>query len=103
MSAKIAILNIERFIRAMGLPGILMCLLAALGTLLSIRNPVVLILAFWAGTYIGPFLLILCYYNRYRSPIEPLLILLATFAIWRVIQIGRRIVGGRVGIEAKTA
>ena len=103
MSANIAILNIERFIRAMGLPGILIFLLAALGTLLSIRNPVVLILAFWAGTYIGPFLLILCYYNRYRSPIEPLLILLATFAIWRVIQIGRRIVGGRVGIEAKTA
>ena len=103
MSAQIAIRNMEAFIRTMGLPGILVCLFAAIGGLLSIKTPPVLMLALWAGAYIGPFFLIICNYNRYRSPIEPLLILLATFAIWRLIQIGRRIGVGRVGIEPTTA
>jgi hypothetical protein len=30
------------------------------------------------------FLLAICYYGRYRSPVEPLLVVLAVFAVWRV-------------------
>lgn len=88
LSTKIAIMNMETFIRAMGFRGILVCMLAALGGLLCIRTPIVLTLALWAGSYIGPFLLIICYYDRYRAPIEPLLVVLASFAVWRVLEIG---------------
>jgi hypothetical protein len=91
MSAKIALWNEKSFVLAMGFTGIFVCLFAALGALLSIRTPLVLILAVWAGTYIGPFLMIVCYYSRYRAPIEPLLILLMLFAFWRLFRIGRHV------------
>jgi len=83
LSAKLAITKIKVFIRIMGPFGVLVCLLAALGGLLAIRTPAALTLALWVGTYVGPFFLIICYYDRYRAPIEPLLVVLAAFAICR--------------------
>jgi hypothetical protein len=86
LSAQLAIANIEVFVRLIGgSMGVLVCLLAALGGVLGIRKPAVLILALWVGTFVGPFLLAICYYARYRAPVEPLLVVLAVFAVWRVV------------------
>lgn len=85
LSARVAIANTEAFVRLVGGSlGVLVCLLAALGGVLGIRKPGVLILALWVGAFVGPFLIALCYYGRYRSPIEPILAVLAVFAVWRV-------------------
>jgi hypothetical protein len=85
LSAQLAIANLEVFVRLLGGSlGVLMCLLAALGGVLGIRKPAVLIIALWVGSFVGPFLLAVCYYGRYRSPVEPLLVVLAVFAVWRV-------------------
>jgi hypothetical protein len=90
LSAQLAITKIEVFIRIMGSFGVLVCLLAALGGFLAFKTPTVLTLALWIGSYVGPFLIVICYYDRYRAPIEPLLVVLAAFAVWRVIEIGSR-------------
>ena len=65
----------------------MVCLLAALGGFLAIRTSAVQILALWVGSYVGPYMLIISYHTRYRSPIEPLLVVLAVFAVWRMIGI----------------
>jgi Dolichyl-phosphate-mannose-protein mannosyltransferase len=91
LTAQLAIANIEVFVRLTGGGGsfaVLVSLLAALGGVLGIRKPAILILALWVGTFVGPFLLAICYYGRYRTPIEPLLVVLAVFAVWRVLVSG---------------
>ena len=85
LSAQLAITKIEVFVRVMGSFGTMVCLLAALGGFLAIRTPAIQILALWVGSYVGPFLLVICYYDRYRAPIEPLLVVFAVFAVWRMI------------------
>jgi hypothetical protein len=91
LSYKLAKAKIEVFARLIaGSFGWRVCLFAALGGLLAIGKPAALILALWVGTYVGPFLLVVCYYDRYRAPIEPLLVVLAVFAVWRVFEIGSR-------------
>jgi hypothetical protein len=88
LSVRLAIANIEVFVRLIsGFFWVQVCLLAALGGVLGIRKPAVLILALWIGTFVGPFLVAICYYGRYRSPIEPLLVVLAVFAVWRVYEL----------------
>ena len=85
LSAQLAIANIEVFVRLIGGSfGMLVCLLAALGGVLGIRKPAVLFIALWVGVFVGPFLLAICYYGRYRAPVEPLLVVLAVFAVWRM-------------------
>jgi 4-amino-4-deoxy-L-arabinose transferase-like glycosyltransferase len=95
LSAQLAIAKIEVFIRTgrafYGLGALLaggVCLLAALGGLLAIRNPAVLTLAVWVGAYVGPFLLITPYFYRYRAPIEPLLVVLAAYTVCRMLKMG---------------
>jgi 4-amino-4-deoxy-L-arabinose transferase-like glycosyltransferase len=85
LSAQLAITKIEVFVRLMGSFGTIVCLLAALGGFLAIRTPAVQILALWVGSYVGPYILIICYHSRYRAPIEPLLVVLAVSAVWRMI------------------
>jgi hypothetical protein len=97
LCARLAIAKIEVFIRtgeafyhlgALLAGGV--CLLAVLGGVLAFRTPAVLALALWAGSYVGPFLLITPYFYRYRAPIEPVLVVLASFAVYRVIGIANR-------------
>ena len=90
LAAQLAIAKLEAFVRILGSFGMLVCLLAALGGILAIRTPAALILALWIGAYVGPFLLVVCYNERYRAPTEPLLVVLAVFAVWRVFEIGSR-------------
>jgi hypothetical protein len=97
LGGNLAMANLEVFVRLIGgTLGMAVCLLAALGGVLGIRRPAVLILALWVGAFVGPFLLATCYYGRYRAPIEPLLAALAVFAVWRLLEIGSGMLhGGR--------
>jgi len=103
LSSKLAVAKMEVFARLIaGSFGMRVCLFAALGGLLAIGRPAALILALWVGTYVGPFLLVVCYYPRYRVPVEPLLVVLAVFAVWRMLEIGSRwlrIGGPRFGAQ----
>jgi hypothetical protein len=89
LSMQLAAAKVEVFVRAMGGRGVLVFAFAILGGALSIRHAPVMILALWVATYIAPFTLIICYFNRYRAPIEPLLVILALFAAHRVATLSR--------------
>jgi hypothetical protein len=85
ISIQLAIAKIELFVRAMGWFGTGIIFWAIVGVIITLRNPAVSTIGFWVASYVGPFLLVICYYNRYRAPIEPLLTLLAVFAIIWII------------------
>jgi len=93
VSAQLALAKLEVFVRIMGIFGVLVCLLAAIGGTLATQTPAVLTLAVWVGSFVGPFLLVICYWPRYRAPIQPILVVLAVFAIWRLGAIGGRRLG----------
>lgn len=81
ISIQLAIAKIELFARTMGRIGMLIMLLAIIGALITLKNPAVSTISLWLCFYIGPFILVIPYFTRYRATIEPLLILLAVFAI----------------------
>ena len=81
ISMQLAIAKFEVFVRVMGQFGVLIILLSIIGILVTLKNPAVSTVSLWVGSYIGPFFLIISYYERYRAPIEPLLTLFAVFAI----------------------
>lgn len=78
---KLAAANLEVLIRRMGLPGIAMVGLAILGALLWWRNVFSSTIALWAGSFAAPYAIIICYFPRYRLPIEPLLVFLSVLAL----------------------
>jgi len=82
VSMQLAIAKIEVFVRVMGWYGVVIMFLAIIGVLVNLKNPVVTTLGLWAGSYIGPFSIFICYFDKYRAPIEPLLTLLAVYAIY---------------------
>lgn len=89
LSLQMAIVKLKLFLRISDSAlGILLGLLAAAGGLLAARTPSALILALWAGVFVGPFLIITPFFYRYRAPIEPILAVLAVFAVCKVIEFG---------------
>lgn len=80
---KLSALKLEAFVRIMGRTGIIICVFAALGALIAFvrRDYIALIFTSWVAAYVMPFLIIICYFPRYRFPIEPLMMLLATIPI----------------------
>lgn len=91
LSLQLAIAKFKLFLRILGGSfGIMICLLAAAGGLLAIKTPAVLTLALWVATFVGPFLIVAPFFYRYRAPIEPILVVLAVFAAWKVLGIGFR-------------
>ena len=89
LSMQLAAAKIEVFVRAMDGRGVLVFAFAVLGGALSIRHAPVMILALWVAMYIAPFTLIICYFNRYRAPIEPLLVIISLFALHRLTTLSR--------------
>jgi len=81
LSMKLAIAKMEVFVRSMGVPGVCTFLLAMFAGLLALKNAVAMTLVLMVGSYAGPFLLVVCYFGRYRAPIEPLVVVLAAFTI----------------------
>jgi 4-amino-4-deoxy-L-arabinose transferase-like glycosyltransferase len=94
LSAQLSIAKLKVFIRSHGKLGITIFILAAIGGLFAVKCPSAMILALWTASYIGPFLLIVCYYGRYRAPVEPLLSVLAVFAAWGVLNRFSRTIEG---------
>jgi hypothetical protein len=91
LSLQLALAKLKLFVRISNTSiGTIVCLLAAAGGLLALRTPAALGLTLWTATYVGPFLIIAPFFYRYRAPIEPILALLAVFAGWKAVQIGRR-------------
>ena len=91
LSLQLAIAKVMLFLRiSEGSFGMVLCLLAAAGGLMAIKTPAALTLALWVATFVGPFLIITPFFYRYRAPIEPILAVLAIFALWKILEIGIR-------------
>ena len=75
--------KLERFVEVLRLPGIIVFVLAVIGGLLTIakRNAAAMILAGWVATFVAPFTVIICYFPRYRFPIEPILAVLCALSL----------------------
>jgi hypothetical protein len=85
LGARLALAKLEAFVRIMGPLGILVCLLAALGGLVRARTPAVTVLVIWVVAFVIPYLVAVTYYARYRSPIEPILAVLAGLGVWSAV------------------
>jgi len=81
LSMELAIAKMEVFVRSLGVLGVCTFLLAMFAGLIALQNATAMTLVLWVGSYAGPFLLIVCYFGRYRAPIEPLIVVLAAFSI----------------------
>ena len=79
--------KLERFVGVLSAPGVVIFCLALVGGLLALLQGRIglMILAGWAGTYIAPFAIIICYFPRYRFPIEPILAVLCALSIHCVV------------------
>ena len=77
----------------------MIAVLAALGALFAVRRPSARILAVMVLGYSIPYAIGVPYFDRYRYPIEPLLLLFASYALLEVIQLG----AGMVGLQTAPA
>ena len=79
--------KLERFAAVLGLSGIFIFLLAFVGGVVALvqRNTAAMILAGWAATFVAPFAIIICYFPRYRFPIEPILVVLCALTVNYVV------------------
>ena len=102
ISAQLGLAKLEVFVRIMGILGVLTCLMAAIGGLLSAKRPAALALWLWGLSFMGPFVVVICYWSRYRAPIEPIFVVLAVFAAWSVLEIGSRRFGFGWGRDNST-
>jgi hypothetical protein len=84
----------------MGRLGILVCFLAALGGLVRGRTPAVTVLVIWVVAFVFPYLVAVTYYARYRSPIEPILAVLAGLGVWSVV---RAVIPSARGLDRQAA
>jgi hypothetical protein len=50
------------------------------------RTPTVTVLVLWVVAFVFPYLVAVTYYARYRSPIEPILAVLAGLGVWAVVR-----------------
>ena len=82
-SMWLSLWKLERFAEVLRLPGIVIFCLALFGGLLAMlqRNAAAMILAGWAATYVAPFAIIICYFPRYRFPIEPIFAVLSAISL----------------------
>jgi len=86
LGARLAVAKLETFVRIFGGLGILVCLLAAVGGVMRGRTPTVTVLVLWVVAFVFPYLVAVTYYARYRSPIEPILAVLAGLGVWAVVR-----------------
>ena len=85
LSLQLVLFKLEVFIRSMGLVGVGVFILALVAVVPAWSNAAAMSLGLWAAAYLGPFALIICYFGRYRAPVEPLLVVLAAFSlVWAV-------------------
>lgn len=68
-------------------------LLALIGAILSIKNRQARILSLLILGFAAPYIIALPFYYRYRYPVEPLIVILASYALYIAIQIGMKLAG----------
>ena len=100
LSLQLALFKLEVFIRSMGLVGIVVFFLALVASVPAWSNPAAMSLGLWAAAYLGPFALIICYFGRYRAPVEPLLVVLAAFSLIWAVKATAILLGTRTGNPA---
>ena len=49
--------------------------------MISRNNTAAIIFTGWVAAYAAPFLIIICYFSRYRFPIEPIIAVLAAIPV----------------------
>ncbi|MEM7501078.1 MAG: DUF6057 family protein [Pseudomonadota bacterium] len=88
LAAQMGVWKLERFVGILKKTGTAVFVLAVLGGLLSLRqkNIAAIILAGWAATYVAPFAIMICYFSRYRFPIEPILVVLCALTLHVAVQ-----------------
>jgi hypothetical protein len=84
LSLKLSVAKLEAFARACGTLGLVVLLLAIIGGISSWNSRAAATIALWAAAFVTPFSLLCCSFARYRAPIEPLLTVLAVFALFRL-------------------
>ena len=86
LAARLALAKLETFARLGGRVGFAVFLLAILGGLVRGGTPAGTVLVIWVMVYVAPYLVAVPYFARYRSPIEPVLALLAGLGVWAVVR-----------------
>jgi hypothetical protein len=81
--AAAAVPKLELFLRVLGFPGRITLLIAALALILGFRHVRVRLAGAWIVAFVTPFGLIICYFDRYRAPVEPIVMLLALWGLWQ--------------------
>ena len=89
LAVQMGIWKLERFLVILKKTGAAVFVLAVLGGLLALRrkNITAIILAGWAATYVAPFAIMICYFSRYRFPIEPILVVLCALSLHALAQV----------------
>ena len=84
LTAVMGVFKLELFVRRMGGMGTWLLLAAYVSLLLLYRERKVLALGTLVIAYALPFALFIAYFHRYRMPIEPLVVALATVGFARL-------------------
>ena len=70
------------FLRVLGPLGRITLIMAAFALIPGFRHPRARLAGAWIAAFAAPFGLIICYFNRYRAPVEPVVMLLALWGLW---------------------
>lgn len=105
LSLQMGIWKVERFVAILKKTGVIVFVLAVLGALLALqqKNLMAIILAGWAATYVAPFAIMICYFSRYRFPIEPILAVLCALSVHFAAQALHARFGGKLPIPRSLA
>jgi hypothetical protein len=81
---KIAFSNLEAFIKSYGNYGVYLAMMAIIAGMIGLRQWFFSTTALWIAVYVIPFLFIVTYFSRYRTPIEPLITFLAAYSLLNI-------------------
>lgn len=84
LMAVMGVFKLELFARRMGSTGVWLLLVAYLSVMMLYKERKVLALGVLVLAYALPFAVFIAYFHRYRAPIEPLVIALATVGVARL-------------------
>jgi 4-amino-4-deoxy-L-arabinose transferase-like glycosyltransferase len=84
IAAQLAYAKLEAYATRFGAYGLALLALAISGALLAARDARSWPLTLLAGTYSAMFVLFIPYFDRYRSPVEPAIVVLAAIALARL-------------------
>jgi hypothetical protein len=81
IAAQMGIVKLEAFLTKLGAYGLVLIILAAIGSLITIKDERSWAPTLVVGTYVPLFLLVMPFFDRYRTPIEPAIVVLATITL----------------------